>query len=157
MGDDGGTQIGLVRLPTGLNRIKIIGDCSLLFTASVSQIVGRYRLYTRPACLIAIQSMLAVVLLTGCMPAAQPQTDISERGRVFAAENCGSCHAIGRNGTSPLAVAPAFRDLHKRYPIDYIAEALAEGIATGHEDMPEFELDPPQIDDLLAYLKTLED
>jgi len=59
-------------------------------------------------------------------------------------------------GTSPLAAAPAFRDLHKRYPIDYIAEALAEGIVTGHAAMPEFELEPSQIDDLLAYLKTLE-
>jgi hypothetical protein len=36
------------------------------------------------------------------------------------------------------------------------AEALAEGINTGHAAMPEFVLDPDQIHDLLSYLKTLE-
>ena len=41
---------------------------------------------------------------------------------------------------------------HKRYPV----ETLAEGIQTGHPTMPEFQLEPDQIGDLLAYLKTLE-
>ena len=36
------------------------------------------------------------------------------------------------------------------------SEALAEGINTGHADMPAFELSPDQIHDLLSYLKTLE-
>jgi hypothetical protein len=33
---------------------------------------------------------------------------------------------------------------------------LAEGIVTGHPTMPEFRLDPDQIENLIAYLKTLE-
>ena len=33
---------------------------------------------------------------------------------------------------------------------------LAEGIETGHPNMPVFQLDPDQIHDLLSYLKTLE-
>jgi mono/diheme cytochrome c family protein len=37
-----------------------------------------------------------------------------------------------------------------------LEEALAEGINTGHADMPAFELSPNQIHDLLSYLKTLE-
>lgn len=76
-------------------------------------------------------------------------------GKAFAEENCARCHAIGRDGDSPLAEAPAFRDLHMRYPIESLAEAFAEGIVTGHPDMPEFELDARQIDDILAYLKSL--
>ncbi len=36
------------------------------------------------------------------------------------------------------------------------AEALAEGIVTGHPTMPEFRLEPDQIHDLLSFLKTLE-
>jgi cytochrome c len=33
---------------------------------------------------------------------------------------------------------------------------FAEGIDTGHPTMPAFVLEPDQIHDLLAYLKTLE-
>lgn len=40
--------------------------------------------------------------------------------------------------------------------LETIAEALAEGIYTGHPTMPAFQLDPDQIHDLLSYLKTLE-
>ncbi len=44
----------------------------------------------------------------------------------------------------------------KRYPVDDLQEALAEGIMVGHDaEMPQFELDPEEIDDLLAYLDGL--
>lgn len=76
-------------------------------------------------------------------------------GKAFAEANCARCHAIGRDDESALAEAPAFRDLHARYPIEALAEAFAEGIVTGHPDMPEFELDAGQIDDILSYLKSL--
>ena len=66
------------------------------------------------------------------------------------------CHSIGRTGDSPLGIAPPFRTLHKRYPIDDLEESLAEGIVTGHPTMPQFQLDTAQIGDFLAYLKTLE-
>ena len=79
-----------------------------------------------------------------------------ERGRVFAQTNCANCHQIGRVGESPLRIAPPFRTLHKRYPVETLAEALAEGIVTGHPAMPEFRLDGAQIGDLIAYLKSLE-
>jgi len=59
-------------------------------------------------------------------------------------------------GPSPLADAPAFRELHRRYPVEDLAEAFSEGIVTGHPTMPEFQLDIAQIGDVLAYLKTLE-
>ena len=80
----------------------------------------------------------------------------AQRGRVFAQTNCASCHAVGRIGESPLAIAPPFRTLHTRYPVEDLAEALAEGIMTGHPTMPQFQLDPAEIGDLIAYLKTLE-
>ena len=57
---------------------------------------------------------------------------------------------------SPLAIAPPFRDLHRRYPVKSLEEAMAEGITTGHPTMPEFRLDPGQIADVIAYFKTLE-
>ncbi|MEW6255265.1 MAG: cytochrome c [Pseudomonadota bacterium] len=80
----------------------------------------------------------------------------AQRGLTFAQTNCAKCHAIGKLGDSPLAIAPPFRVLHTRYPVENLSEALAEGIVTGHPSMPEFQLDGAQIDDLMAYLKWLE-
>ena len=95
---------------------------------------------------------LTFVMLTPAMAASPDQ----QRGKTFALNNCARCHAIDRVSQSPLKVAPPFRALHKRYPIETLAESLAEGIQTGHPTMPEFQLDPDQIHDLLSYLKTLE-
>jgi hypothetical protein len=66
------------------------------------------------------------------------------------------CHAIGKFGESPLKIAPPFRTLHERYPVEDLQEPLAEGIITGHPTMPEFRFDPGQVGDIIAYLKTLE-
>ncbi|TGW04964.1 cytochrome c, partial [Mesorhizobium sp. M2D.F.Ca.ET.145.01.1.1] len=35
-------------------------------------------------------------------------------------------------------------------------EALAEGISTGHPDMPEWIASPDQIDAIIAYINTLQ-
>ena len=79
-----------------------------------------------------------------------------QRGKTFALTNCARCHSIDRASQSPLKIAPPFRTLHLRYPVETLGEALAEGIETGHPTMPAFQLDPDQINDLLSYLKTLE-
>jgi len=71
--------------------------------------------------------------------------------------NCGRCHAIGLDDRSPLPVAPPFREVAKRYPPDNLAEALAEGIVTGHEGMPEFVFEPEQIVAIVEYLQSLRD
>lgn len=70
-------------------------------------------------------------------------------------KNCARCHAVGTAGTSPHAEAPPFRDLHKRYPPEALGEALAEGISTGHPDMPEFVLTPEQVAAIIAYIGSL--
>lgn len=89
------------------------------------------------------------------MPAgAQHVADLSH-GRQLAETHCARCHAVGETGESPMAGAPRFRDLEQRYPIDDLAEALAEGISVGHPPMPEFTFGPDEIADLLGYLKTL--
>ncbi|MFD0987040.1 c-type cytochrome [Methyloligella solikamskensis] len=85
----------------------------------------------------------------------EPQEDPVERGRALAEANCGRCHAIGDSDESPEPKAPPFRDLHKLYPVESLAESLAEGIVTGHPDMPAFELTAPQVNALISYLKTL--
>ena len=79
-----------------------------------------------------------------------------ERGRAFVERHCARCHAVGPTGDSPMAEAPRLRDLHRRYPVEQLAEALAEGILTGHPDMPQFRLEPDEIEDVIGYLKSLE-
>jgi mono/diheme cytochrome c family protein len=77
------------------------------------------------------------------------------RGYAIAKAHCARCHAIERTGPSPLGLAPPFRVLPQRYPVQYLAEALAEGIVTGHPAMPEFTFEPEEIGSLLAYIESL--
>jgi cytochrome c len=100
---------------------------------------------------------LFAALSTGFTP-AEAAGDAG-RGHRLAELNCATCHAIGRGGRSPYAPAPPFRTLHLKYDVAGLAEALAEGIVVMHEgprQMPKFVLQPDQIDDLIAYLKSLE-
>jgi cytochrome c len=97
---------------------------------------------------------LAFTLIMATQAAAASPAE--QRGKTFVLTNCARCHSIDKVSPSPLKIAPPFRTLHLRYPIETLGEALAEGISTGHPTMPEFQLDPDQIHDLLSYLKTLE-
>lgn len=100
----------------------------------------------------ALAAFVGALLLAG---APQAEESAIERGRILAQANCAPCHATGRAGESPLAKAPPFRTLHLRYPVEQLAESLAEGIKTSHP-MPEFQFDSAQIGALIGYLKSLE-
>ncbi|MBB4301744.1 mono/diheme cytochrome c family protein [Rhodobium orientis] len=99
----------------------------------------------------------ALAALLGGMPAAcdEPPSP-EERGLAIAREHCASCHAIAADDENALPEAPAFRDLGARYDVGLLEEALAEGIITGHPDMPEVELDPEDIDAFIAYLRSIQ-
>ena len=101
---------------------------------------------------------IAAIVYVGSAAAAELSQEV-QRGRAIAERHCATCHAVGRSGPSPYASAPPFRTLHERYDVEALAEALAEGIVVGHggaRQMPQFMLAPAAIDDLLAYLKSLE-
>ena len=102
------------------------------------------------ACVAAI-----LVALGGTAHAQALQPD-QQRGFRFVRVHCSQCHSIDKVTASPLTIAPPFRTLHQRYPVESLEEALAEGIVTGHPSMPEFRLDPDQIADVISYLKSLE-
>ena len=104
------------------------------------------------------------VLAVACTPAqtdrtrADPAPGASpERGRHIAERKCAGCHAIGAIGESHNAAAPPFRTLSRNYPVTALEEALAEGILVGHPAMPEFSFTPEQIDDLIAYLESVQE
>jgi mono/diheme cytochrome c family protein len=71
-------------------------------------------------------------------------------------KNCASCHAVGKTGASPNKDAPAFRTLGQRYPVESLEEALAEGILSGHPDMPEFKFDADEVGAIIAYLQSIQ-
>jgi cytochrome c len=79
-----------------------------------------------------------------------------KRGEALLARNCASCHAVGRTGDSPQKLAPTFRSLGQRYPIESLEEALGEGIMSGHPDMPEFSFDAADVGAIIAYLKSIQ-
>jgi mono/diheme cytochrome c family protein len=86
------------------------------------------------------------------------EADIA-RGRGIAEELCARCHAISGPGPSPVPQAPLFSQFERKWPVEYLEEALAEGIVTGHGPvrMPEFVFWPDDIRALLAYLKSVQE
>jgi cytochrome c len=105
---------------------------------------------------LGIAATLTLALAVPSQAQAQARSPAAQRGFTFVRTNCAQCHAIDKVSASPLRIAPPFRGLHHKYPIESLEEALAEGISTGHPTMPEFRLDPDQIGDVIAYLKSLE-
>src|SRR6266568_3990015 len=99
--------------------------------------------------------VLAALLLLASSRALA-QSPAVQRGLTFVRVHCAQCHAIDKVSESPLAIAPPFRTLHLKYPIESLERPLAEGSMTGHPTMPQFRLEPDQIRDVIAYLKTLE-
>lgn len=103
-----------------------------------------------------MKRMLVPAALICTLAATEVQAQSVQRGLNFVRANCARCHSIDKVSESPLKIAPPFRTLHLRYPIESLQEAFAEGIRTGHQNMPEFRLEGDQIGDVIAYLKTLE-
>lgn len=116
--------------------------------------MGTTRLYKIPVAQCAIALTLGN-LIFGASAYAQMDPK-QQRGLAYARANCERCHSIDKVTESPLKLAPPFRELHNRYPVETLEEALGEGIVTGHPNMPEFRLEPDQIGDLISYLKSLE-
>jgi cytochrome c len=102
-----------------------------------------------------MRAILLTLTLALAASAAAAQDPVAE-GRALAEENCARCHAIGPEGESQLPIAPPFRTLSERYPVEDLAEALAEGIVSGHPAMPEFVFEPDEIAALIAYLQSVQ-
>jgi cytochrome c len=80
----------------------------------------------------------------------------ARRGEALLITNCARCHAVGRSGVSPHPQAPPFRTLSRKFKVEGLAEALAEGISTGHPDMPEFVFEADEVGAIIDYLKSIQ-
>jgi cytochrome c len=99
--------------------------------------------------------VIGVVMLTSAVPAAA-QSPAAQRGLTFARVHCAQCHSIDTASESPLKIAPPFRDLHRKYPIESLRRPLSEGIIANHPTMPQFRLEADQVNDVIAFMQSLE-
>jgi mono/diheme cytochrome c family protein len=100
-----------------------------------------------------IQFALVLALLAGPALAQSSRS----AGEALVKAQCAPCHAAARTGASPNPKAPPLREIARKYKLEDLEEAFAEGIMVGHQtpEMPAFEFEPPQIDALIAYLRSL--
>lgn len=113
----------------------------------------------RETCRRLLKSLLLSVVVYSNVAASITSSTAApsvRRGKTFAQANCSHCHSIDKFTRSPLHIAPPFRTLHQRYPVESLEDALGEGLSTGHPSMPEFRLDPGQVGDFISFLKSLE-
>jgi len=98
----------------------------------------------------------AATFLAMSLAASAAQAQSVQRGELLVRRHCGGCHAVGKTGTSTAPAAPPFRELYRRYEPEPLAEALAEGVLTGHPDMPEFRFNPQDVKAITAYLRSIQ-
>lgn len=121
----------------------------------------------------AIGAGLAAVLALGLAaaqapaePAPRPLSSQALGGQRIAQRNCGVCHAVDAR-PSPLADAPPFATLFRRYPPGGLDQILTEGMLAPsrppeegspnhHPRMPMVELDDDEVAQLRAYLRSLD-
>lgn len=109
----------------------------------------------------------AAVALAAASAALSQTSPDAAAGQRVAERYCGGCHAI--TGTkSPLADAPPFSTIYRRYPPGGLDQILEEGMLAPserpeeggvtrlHPRMPQVDLDPDQRSELKAYLRSLE-
>jgi cytochrome c len=105
------------------------------------------------------RTVLLVGLLTIAVTThifAEEGSGSAARGEKLLTANCARCHAVGRTGASPHPTAPPFRTLSRKFKIEGLAEALAEGLSTGHPDMPEFVFEPEEVGAIINYLQSIQ-
>lgn len=97
--------------------------------------------------------LVASAMLLAAVDPAMAQSPAERRGARFVRLYCTQCHAVDQVGASPLAIAPPFRTLRLRYPVADLQRPLAEGV---HPIMPRFQLNAGQVEDVMAYFRTLQ-
>lgn len=79
----------------------------------------------------------------------------AQRGLDIADRNCSLCHGITKAARSSHPRAPTFAKLGATYPVEALRAGLSTGSVIGHKGMPQIELAPGQIKDLIAYMATI--
>lgn len=113
---------------------------------------GRSRVFS-----LIVVALSALIWGSSAASAGGPEPANLENGQDLAVRHCAGCHALTKTGNSLHPAAPPFRTLGSRWPIETLAEALAEGIVTGHPEMPTFSFSAAEVDDLLGWLESIQE
>jgi mono/diheme cytochrome c family protein len=107
-------------------------------------------------CRQVLYCLVTMITMSGVAPVLAQEATPAGRGELLLTRNCARCHAVGPTGASPHPAAPPFRTLSRKYKIEGLAEALAEGLSTGHPDMPEFVFAPEDVGAIIDYLQSIQ-
>ncbi|WP_310541138.1 c-type cytochrome [Phenylobacterium sp.] len=107
-----------------------------------------------------MRSGLLVLILLAAPAAAtageNPLPASQARGHALARTVCAACHAVEPKGVSPNAKAAPFRHLAGRHVPLTLQRRLADIAETGHYDMPPINLHADEVQDVAAYINSLE-
>ncbi len=96
-------------------------------------------------------STLALAL-AGTLPLAARAAD-ADHGKELANQWCANCHAVTPGAKQANDQVPSFSAIAQRD--DVTAEHLRAWLQTPHPNMPSFDLARQNIEDLVAYLRSL--
>jgi mono/diheme cytochrome c family protein len=101
--------------------------------------------------------LLAAFTAAGsALAAPAPLTRAVERGAEVAQGRCASCHAVALESRSPNRDAPLFRVLSRLYSARDLETKLANISENGHFEMPALSLREDEIEDVAAYIQSLD-
>jgi mono/diheme cytochrome c family protein len=100
----------------------------------------------------AALAFVAALASFGCAMPASAGGDVA-RGAVIAKRWCVNCHVVSADQTSAKVDVPTFADIARRRPDD---RALSSFLVNPHPPMPNLSLTRQEIDDVVAYIRSLE-
>ena len=88
---------------------------------------------------------------------AHARAEEQRRGKDMLQKLCAGCHAIGRTGASPNRLAPPFRSFSetKLYDSDFL-QRLQDGYSSIHPSMPTFRFNKEDAEEVVSYLKSIQ-
>src|SRR5262249_5691458 len=98
------------------------------------------------------RAALIAVALMEFMAVGVTWAQDADNGHRIAERWCSSCHAVDKHAANPTP-APAFADIAARHPND--EKWLRAWLMTPHPSMPDLNLSRREIEDLVAYLRSV--
>ena len=96
--------------------------------------------------------LLAVSMFATCCVGGSAKA-ASSRGEILSQQWCSRCHAVEPGQPSPNPKAPAFSAIAAEpSATEY---SLHVYLQTTHATMPNFRIDPDDIDDIVSYIRSL--
>jgi mono/diheme cytochrome c family protein len=100
------------------------------------------------------RSVSASVLLLAQLVSAQPTVAADvQHGEIIAKRWCAACHVVSAEQKSASADVPSFADIARRRKS---RKALAAFLTDPHPKMPNMNLSRAEIDDIVAYIRSLD-